>query len=238
MRIPPLIAFGSLPLAVFGAFFLGPILSPARPKCHADWIDFVSFGGITYVSNEYLTGDSTERPDPSVLGQELARVESKAPSDCDYKAKHGDAAHLEPGTPFYTVKGYRIPFLLATFQDGAVKLYEADSVPGARTGADILDIQGKVEFIRITATNATTTELGRIDEPAQVESFVTAVLRAPVAAGDPGRRTGEMYRVALHMHDGIVIRAAYWEEAGELSRGVRYPLPQSARDLIATALGR
>jgi hypothetical protein len=117
-------------------------------------------------------------------------------------------------------------------------LYEADRIPNAKTGADLLDIDRKVSFIQITAIGDATTELGRINEPAQVESFVTAVLRAPVTAGDPGRRTGELYRVAFHMRDGIVVRAAYWEDAGELARGVKYPLPQAARDQLAAAIGR
>jgi hypothetical protein len=67
MRLPPLIAFGALPLTVLGALFLGTVLFPARPECHADRIDFVRFGGITYVNYEYLTGYTTEGPDPSIL---------------------------------------------------------------------------------------------------------------------------------------------------------------------------
>jgi hypothetical protein len=236
MPLPPLAAFAVLPLVVFGALFLGPILFPARPECHADRTDFVRFGGITYMSYEYLTPYTTDRPDPSVLGLEFARVQFKIPSDCDYKAEDGDAAYLQPGTPLYTVTGYRTDFLLATFEGCAVKLYEADRIPNARTGADLLDIDGKVAFVKITASDTVNTELGRIDEPALVESFVTAVLRAPVTTGDPGRRTGEMYRIAFHMHDGVVIRAAYWEQAGELSRGVRYPLSRATRDLLAAAI--
>jgi hypothetical protein len=238
MRLAPLTVFAVLPATAFGALFIGPILFPARPECHKDWTDFVRFGGLTYMSYEFLTPYTAERPDPSVLGSESARVQFKIPSDCDYKAKDGDAAYLQPGTPVYTVNGYRTDFLLATFEDGVVKLYEADRIPNARTGADLLDIDRKVAFIKITASDAATTELGRIDDPAQVESFVTAVLQAPVTTGDPGRRTGEMYRVAFHLHDGVVIRAAYWEDAGELDRGIRYPLPPAMRDLLAAAIRR
>jgi hypothetical protein len=49
----------------------------------------------------------------------LARVGFKVPSDCDYKLRDGDAAYLQPGTPLYTVKGYRTDFLLATFEEGS-----------------------------------------------------------------------------------------------------------------------
>jgi hypothetical protein len=233
VRLPPLAAFAALPLAAFGALFLGPIFFPARPECHADWVDLVRFSGVTYVSEPE---HPTEHPDPSVLGPEHARVAFRAPSDCNYKFKDGDAAYLQPGTPLYTVKGYRTDFLLATFQGGVVKMYEADYIPNAKTGADLLDIDRKVAFIKITSSDAAATEIGKIDDPAQVESFVTAVLRGPVTTGDPGRRSGEMYRIAFHMHDGIVIRAVYWDEANEISRGVRYPLPQAARDLLAAAI--
>jgi hypothetical protein len=234
MRLLPMTAFGALPLAVFGALFLGPILFPARPECDAEWTDLVRFGGITYTS---WPGYPPDRPDPTVLGPEFARVAFRAPSDCAYKFKDGDAAYLQPGTPVYSVKGYRTDFLLATFKGGVVTLYEADYIPGARTGADLLDIYGKVALIKITARGQMATEIGRIDDPAEVESFVTAVLQAQVTTVDPGRRAGEMYHVAFHMHDGIVIRAAYWEQAGELSRPARYLLPQAARDLLATAIG-
>jgi hypothetical protein len=238
MRVPPLIAFTTLPVALFGALFIGPILFPARPECHKDWTDFVRFGGITYMSYEYLTAGLAERPDPSVLGPELARVGLRVPSDCDYKLKDGDAAYLEPGTPVYTITGYSRNFLLATFEGGTVKLYEASNVPGAKTGADLLDIGGKVAFVEVMSGGQPDARTGRIDEPGEVEAFVDAVLRAPVTTGDPGRRMSEMYRIAFHMKHGIVIRAAYWEDLGELSRGVRYPLPQEARDLIATAIDR
>jgi hypothetical protein len=238
IRLPPLAAFAILPLAVFSALFLAPFVWHGQTGCTVEWTDFVRFGGISYMSYEFSTADATERSNPSLLGPEFARVQFQIPSDCDYKAKDGDAAYLQPGTALYTVRGYRTDFLLATFEGGIVKLYEVDHIPDAKTGADLLDIEGKVAFIEVTAGGEPPAKTGRIDEPAEVESFVTAVLRAPVTTGDPGRRTGEMYRVALHMQDGIVIRAAYWEEAGELSRGVRYPLPQSARDQIATAIGR
>jgi hypothetical protein len=138
----------------------------------------------------------------------------------------------------YSVKGYRTNFLLATAEGGVVKLYEASNVPGAKTGADLLDIGEKVAFIEVKLGGEPAAKTGRIDEPGEVEAFVEAVLRAPVRTSDPGRRTGGMYRIAFHMHDGIVIRGAYWEDAGELDRGVRYPLPEAARGLIAKATGR
>ena len=54
------------------------------------------------------------------------------------QAKDGDAAFLDIGTRVYTVKGYLPTFRLAAYLDGVLQLYEADTNPCARTGADLL----------------------------------------------------------------------------------------------------
>lgn len=199
--------------------------------CTVEWVDFVRFDGIGYSSLASFPVDQLGQ----VIGPEFARVAFRVPSDCDYRPKDGDAAYLEPGTPLYAVTGYRTNFVLAANTGGVVKLYEADDIPNAKTGADLLDIDGKVAFARILANDAVT-EVGRIKDPAQVEQLVAGVLQAKITRADPGRRTGEMYFVSLHMHDGIVIRAVYWQQAGELSRGIRYPLGPTARDLLNAAI--
>lgn len=54
-----------------------------------------------------------------------------------------------PGTELREVEGYRSSFRLAAREDGAWQVYEADVVPDAETGADLLDLEGKVEQISL-----------------------------------------------------------------------------------------
>ena len=77
-------------------------------------------------------------------------------------------------------------------------MFEADTSPAARTGADLLDMRGKVRSIGINSPENGTTELASIEGPGMVESLVKIMLSAPV---DQGRRDhdGQRYFIAFHM---------------------------------------
>jgi len=98
-------------------------------------------------------------------------------------------------------------------------VFEADTSPAARTGADLLDIRGKVRSIGINSPENGTTELASIEDPGMVESLVKTVLSAPV---DQGRRDhdGQRYFIAFHMEAGTEVRRACWLESGELHKGI------------------
>ena len=202
-----------------------------------DWVPFVKLGDVTYVA----MADEPGRPpalDQSVLGPEFGRVRCKiagAVTDAAYRSKHGDAAFLEPGTVLYSVNGYRPTFLLSTLEDGAVQLYQADTVQGAAVGGDLLDIGGKVAAISIRHGDDGTTELGRVSDPSIIDSFVSAILQAPVDQS-PLAPTGAQYFIAFYLRGGIVIQRPYWAGTGELGRGI--VLPQAARDVVDAAVGR
>ena len=118
-----------------------------------------------------------------------------------YRSQDGDAAYLAPGTPIFELKGYDPKFRLAAVVDGEVKLFEADTNPGAQMGADLLDIRDKVRSIGINSPEDATTELASIDAPEIVGSLVEDALSATV---DQGRRDheGERYFIAFHLEDG------------------------------------
>jgi hypothetical protein len=174
--------------------------------------------------------------DASDLGPEYARVRFKLSGNIDdpsYRAQDGDAGHLEPNTRLFEVKGYSPKFLLATLIDADVDLYEADGVEGAMTGADRLDIGGRVKSIRIySQAGDGTTQLGLIDE-ARVDALVESILAAPVEPVD-ARDHGEPVALAFEMDDGLVFKRVYFSGSGELSRGIR--LDEDARAIIEAAL--
>ena len=114
-------------------------------------------------------------------------------------------------------------------------MFEADTSPGARTGADLLDIRGKVRSISINSRENGITELASIEDPGMVESLVKIVLTAPF---DQGQRDhdGQRYFIAFHMEDGTEVRRAFWLGSGELHRGIMTdPL---FRDSVSQALKR
>ena len=200
------------------------------------WVNFIQFGGITYVR---LHPDREPPLEEGDLGPEFARVAFKYEgnvSDPSYQTenrKDGDAGYLDPGTPVFAVKGYKPEFLLAARSSGELALYVADTNPNARTGADLLDIGGKVQYVGVNSRRDGSTELAAIRDPSQVETLVDMVLVAPVGQT---RRDGDgpRYFVAFHLDDGTTVVRAYWLESGELSRGIM--LPREFRTAIEQAI--
>ncbi len=198
------------------------------------WVDFVRFGGITYIQLHVDREPPLEEGD---LGPEFARVTFKYEGNVSdpvrtKNGRDGDAGYLDPGTPVFAVKGYKAQFLLAARSSGALVLYVADTNPSARTGADLLDIGGKVRYVGVNSP-VDGSELAAIRDPSQVETLVDMVLVAPV---DQTRRDQDSprYFIAFHLDDGTTLVRAYWLGSGELSRGIM--LPREFRTAIEEAL--
>ena len=83
-------------------------------------------------------------------------------------------------------------------------LYEAVSNPGAKVGADLLDIEGRVGSISVTHGEDTEQVLADFDDgPEVVGSLVRRLLDAPARRIDPdhfGLR--DTYLVIFHLQDG------------------------------------
>lgn len=209
--------------------------SGPTPHTVIDWVDFVQFNGIMYVANsdsrastQLVTAD---------LGPQFATVKFKVDgniSDSNYHPKDGDAAFLDGGTPIYSVKGYASTFLLAAYHDEQIIRYVVDKNPGAATGADLLDIGGKVTRIGINSEKDGTTELSAITDPRKIQSLVALVLAAPVKQDSSLTISGNRYFIAFHLRDGFTVTRVYWPESGELSRGIM--LPTAFRTAIEQAL--
>src|SRR5690348_5909786 len=119
-----------------------------------DWANFVRFGGISCLASV----DAGRDLQPADLGAQFATVLFRLDgnvSDPNYQSQDGDAAFLDAGTPIYRtpiyrMNGYAPTFRLAAHQGGHIVLFEADTTPHAKTGADLLDIGGKVQSIAVT----------------------------------------------------------------------------------------
>jgi hypothetical protein len=205
------------------------------PHTIIDWVDFVQFNGIMYVANS--DSHANAQLVAADLGPQFTTVKFKVDgniSNSGYHPKDGDAAFLNVGTPVYTVKGYASTFLLAAYYNNQIVRYMIDRNPHATTGADLLDIGGKVTRIGVNSETDGTTELGAISDPAKVQSLVALVLAAPVKQNVPPASSGTRYFIAFHLRDGFTVIRAYWLENGELAHGIM--LPTAFRTAIEQAI--
>lgn len=198
-----------------------------------DWVDFVKFGGIMYLAADGRGSRSLEETDLGRVHATVRYMLSGNVNDPGYRSQDGDAGFLPAGTMIYEVKGYAPAFRLAARRDGHIVLYEADTNPHAKTGADLLDIGGKVRSITILSDQDGVTLLGAISDAAEVVSLTAIVLAAPV---DQSRQPtdGQRYFIAFNLLDGTRVARAYWPATGELSRGIL--LPQAFAEAVASAI--
>ena len=204
-----------------------------QPAVHIDYVDFVQFGGITYVAS----WTSPSRPlQESDLGAVYAHVKVKleGTSDPGHQLQEGDAGFLEAGTAVYAVTGYRTSFRLAATNQGRLTLYEADTNPKARVGADLVDLADKVLYIGVNSASDWHTELAAIKDPASVQKLVALVEAGTVdQTTQPG--DGLMYFIDFHMADGTEVLRAYWPNSSQLQRGIH--VPEAFRLAISVAVG-
>jgi len=211
-RLRTLVVVGCLVLAACGGGSAG------TRNATRDYIDFIKLGGVTY----YVAAHGVGRPvQPGDLGPKFALVRGNPPTapTLAYRPRDGDAAFLPLGSPVYTVKGYRPSFRLAASHHGRLWLYEANEAVGARTGADLLDLAGKVRYLSV---NSGRVELARIKDRPQVAELVQRVLEAPVQP-TRGRAEDRYCFVAFNMADRTAVRRAFFPETGELMPGVFAP---------------
>ena len=204
-------------LVVAGCLLLAACGGRAGPRAVAvDPRDFIKLGGTLYYVADHGVGRAVERGD---LGPVFAVVRGNPPRNdptMRYRPRDGDAAFLAAGSPVYTVKGYRPGFRLAASHHGRLRPYEANDAVGARTGADLLDLAGKVRYLSV---NSGRVELARIKDRGRVAELVRSVLEAPVGP-TRGRAEDRYCFVVFNMVDRTAVRRAFFPETGELMPGV------------------
>lgn len=201
-----------------------------------DWVNVIRFQGITYLARF----DGGRDLQPADLGAQFASVRFRLDGnvhDPNYHMQDGDAAFLDAGTPVYRVNGYAPTFRLAARQNGRIVLFEADTNPRAKTGADLLDIAGKVASITVTDdTGTTTTPLATVRDERQVRELVTLLLAAPVDQTRLSAGSGPRYILIFHLADETQVARFYTPGSREVARGII--VPDAFVSTVAAALGK
>lgn len=200
------------------------VLTPCTP---VDGPGFVRLNGVTYVP--VFSPGRTLGWDPGsvTLGAEFARVLvdwHNLPCDGGGRTPiDGDAIGLREGQALYEVAGYIPSFRLAARQEGYIEIYQAQSNENARTGADLLDIGGKVRSIGVVeieylADGPQDRPQGAVADSTAVGPLVTLLLASPVelAESSPARPP---YRLDITLDDGSVIQRNYFPDNGTVTGG-------------------
>jgi hypothetical protein len=193
-----------------------------QANTHIDWVDFVRFGGITYLAN-FHAGRDIQQTD---IGPQFATVRhtlSGTVNDPNYQTEDGAAAYIAAGSPVYRVNGYAPTFRLAADRGGRFMLYEADTNPHAKTGADLLDIGGKVRSITVNDESGTSERtVVTITDPQKVRALMALLLAAPVDQTHEAGN-GPQYFLTFALKDGTQVIRAYFPESHDVERGIIVP---------------
>lgn len=207
-----------------------------QQRVHIDWVNFIRFQGITYLAS-YHVGRELQSSD---LGAQFATVLFRLSNNVDdpnYQTQDGYAAYLDPGTPIYRVQGYATTFRLAAYQGSQIVLFEADTNPHAKTGADMLDIRGRVLSIAVEDDSGTAAiPLATIADERQVTPLVTDLLAAPVDQTRQPSDSGPRYTLTFHLTDGTQVERIYLPSAHYVSRGII--VPDAFVTAVAAAIGK
>ncbi len=198
-------------------------------------IDYdIVFQGQSGISEQPLTATN--------LGPVFDKVQAN-PMGCNPLPQNNVSTMFRVGTPLYTVQSYRPTFRLAAYNGTSIILLQAVANPNAKTGADLLDIHGKVQSIVVSqsaSTNAQgtpTTTSSTITDPKQIASLVTMILTAPVMEYNTAGFTGKSYELQFHLRDGTILTSAYWPDSGEMHEGEEnIVLPQAFRVALEQAM--
>lgn len=190
-----------------------------------DYVPFVKLNDRSYL--QVFVQPDEPQLEPTQLGEHVADTQCKLSdvvNDPNYRARNGDTAFLEPGTKLFAVKGFDPGFRLAAKLDGEIQLYEAQTVPGAERGADILgDIAEKVTAITVNSEEDGETVLGRISDPVRVDELVAMVLDAPIEEDASPAGSDLRYFLEFELQDTPPVNIVLFVSDGVLGRGIQVP---------------
>jgi hypothetical protein len=193
-----------------------------EPPALTEWRNFVQVGGVLYLATD-VGGVATEEELGPVFATTTIQLDPNLPA-LPYHPKDGDALLLAPGTPVYSLTGWKPEFLLAAHLNADLIVFQAINL-NIRHGRDMLDLTADVRAIGINTSRDRPkyeVELARISDAREVERLTGLVMDAPVAR-DTGEHTGNRYTISFVLANGSTINCTYWVESREVCRGLEMP---------------
>jgi hypothetical protein len=135
-------------------------------------------GGVLYQRRADLTGEVSKLA-PAGLGEVLGRVQFEAggSSIACVANLHGATFFRPLGPVIRAIPGYRPTFRVATVAGEAVVEYEAVDNPDARTGGELLDLEGKVRAVGVT--NREGRVVATLSDPGELAELLGYIRDAP-----------------------------------------------------------
>jgi hypothetical protein len=187
-----------------------------------DWVDFFQLDGVSYSSDNAYSYKLTKADLGPIYAETRCRL-SDIVTDPEYQSRDGDAGFMDPGTPIYELPGYDPSFRLAAKSFGEWRIYESYSSPDATHGRDLLDLEGKVDYIGINSVKDGRTEISSIRDSEEVKRLVEMVLAAPIdELREPKDYDNQMF-VAFHLDDGSATSRAFYPSDALLWQGMTVP---------------
>ena len=195
-----------------GALTIGisTFLKQSQPHIECEAMrPFVSFHGISYVYPAQI--ELTSAPSSGQLNQVVGTGGSGSQN------VHYDCDLLSPGEQVYSIKGYQTSFRLAVRTTNGVFFFDVGNNPKARTGADLFDLEKKVQALGIAPIDNPGSETRRISDPATVRKLVGEVLTAPILSDCSF--AGNEKALLFHLKDGGLLELSYWPKGWGLETG-------------------
>lgn len=188
-----------------------------------EWVDAVRLGGVTYGTDAVYGRPLIRKDVGGVFAKTRCKLADKV-TDPAYKLRDGDATFLKPKTALYEVNGYDPAFRLAARRRGDWVIYEAQRSPEAQTGEDLMDLEGKVDFISIESPDGPT-EMGAIRNDEEVARLIGMLSSAPVDQNlTPAEDEYEQaLSIAFHLQDGTITSRDLYRGSGLLAQGIQVP---------------
>jgi hypothetical protein len=186
-----------------GAMALGitTLLNLRHPQVQCEAMrPLISFNGINYQSPPQI--ELTYAPSSGQLDHVVGTGGSGS-QNVQY-----DCGLLSPGEQVYNIKGYQTSFRLAIRTTDGVFFFDVSNNPLARTGADLFDLENKVQSLAVAPIDNPGSETKRISDPATVQKLMGEVLAAPVVSSCPF--AGNEKALLFHLKDGGLLELMYW----------------------------
>ena len=195
--------------------------------------DVLKLGNVLYARRDW--NEDKRYLEREWVGPTVARVESQdtTATGCRVDLTDRTSSTIPVGAKIQELKGYATTFRVAVrMPDKHRYLYEAIWSENAKTGADLLDIRGRVVEIEY-ARNSFCNDRGCVDYATsrtgnadRVRRMTEQILGAPIAndwAGLTRHKEDETGHIRFVLDDGSTAALTFQIESGQTTNGIQLP---------------